>query len=426
MYSDEWIKKQNIECGKAVRLNTISNYYTWKDELGALVGITINFEEADDTHYELLADDWYLFQEQILNVKRNNNFDAALGELTSKGWLKFSEKLQELGVRYEVISFWDGDDDFDFAEDVPEPAPDEKKMDEEEIRRRLAGRAMEYLMFADDDDCPTEEIQTDKNIILFPDFEKLTEEVKRMRTEISMLLLERDELQFVISKNLNTEYMLKLGAIEYKAYEAQCAALRLKRKLELIQALKNRQEKVVLSSIEQKLDEEFAEYQKILNEQIDKMNEAIERSKCETLSDEDTKEIKKIYREVVKNLHPDLNPNATSEQVKLFENAVTAYKNGDLHTLRIIHEMVSELTIPEDIQLDTMTQLREKHAGLTAMIAAIKENIEKIKSQYPFTIQEILDDPEKLAAKKSEYETIAEQYKEMIDFYKARIEELLR
>ena len=27
MYSDEWIKKQNIECGKAVRLNTISNYY---------------------------------------------------------------------------------------------------------------------------------------------------------------------------------------------------------------------------------------------------------------------------------------------------------------------------------------------------------------------------------------------------------------
>ena len=110
MYSDEWIKKQNIECGKAVRLNTISNYYTWKDEHGALVGITINFEEADDTHYELLADDWYLFQEQILNVKRNNIFDAALGELTSKGWLKFSEKLQELGVRYEVISFWDGDD----------------------------------------------------------------------------------------------------------------------------------------------------------------------------------------------------------------------------------------------------------------------------------------------------------------------------
>ena len=84
------------------------------------------------------------------------------------------------------------------------------------------------------------------------------------------------------------------------------------------------------------------------------------------------------------------------------------------------------MTIPEDIQLDTMTQLREKHAGLTAMIAAIKENIEKIKSQYPFTIQEILDDSEKLAAKKSEYETIAEQYKEMIDFYKARIEELLR
>ena len=66
------------------------------------------------------------------------------------------------------------------------------------------------------------------NVIVFPDFEKLKSEVEKMRTELSMLLLERDELQFVICKNIETEYMLKLGSIEYKAYETQCAALRLK------------------------------------------------------------------------------------------------------------------------------------------------------------------------------------------------------
>ena len=118
-------------------------------------------------------------------------------------------------------------------------------MDEKEIRKRLAGRAAEYLMVRDDEENAktTAEVSSSGNVIVFPDFEKLKSEVEKMRTELSMLLLERDELQFVICKNIETEYMLKLGSIEYKAYEAQCAALRLKRKIELIQAKKNRQEK---------------------------------------------------------------------------------------------------------------------------------------------------------------------------------------
>ena len=50
-----------------------------------------------------------------------------------------------------------------------------------------------------------------KGIILFPEFEKIKEEVEKIRVELSMLLLERDELKFVICKNIETEYMLSLG-----------------------------------------------------------------------------------------------------------------------------------------------------------------------------------------------------------------------
>lgn len=93
-------------------------------------------------------------------------------------------------------------------------------MDEKEIRKRLAGRAAEYMMFRDDEEEngeTTAEVSSSSNVIVFPDFEKLKSEVEKMRTELSMLLLERDELQFVICKNIETEYMLKLGSIEYKA-----------------------------------------------------------------------------------------------------------------------------------------------------------------------------------------------------------------
>lgn len=247
------------------------------------------------------------------------------------------------------------------------------------------------------------EASSANNIILFPNFEKLKNKVEKMRTELSMLLLERDELQFVICKNIETEYMLKLGSIEYKAYESQCTFLRLKRKIELIQAKKNRQEKIIISDIEETLDIEFAEYQKQLDEQIDKMNDALKRSKAEFLSDEDNRELKKLYRKIVKSLHPDINPDVSEAQIKLFDNAVTAYKNGDLETLRIIGEMVGNNSLPEQNK-DAMTQLVEEKGRLHGLLKSIRESIDNIKTEYPYTMKDIVEDTEKTEQKKKETE----------------------
>ena len=298
-------------------------------------------------------------------------------------------------------------------------------MDDNEIKRRLTGRAAEYMMFKDDEE-DTEapvDITSTGNVIVFPDFEKLKSEVEKMRTELSMLLLERDELQFVICKNIETEYML--GGIEYKAYEAQCAALRLKRKIELIQAKKNRQEKVIISAIEETLDSEFAEYQKQLNEQIDKMNDALKRSKAEVLSNEDNKKFKKLYRKIVKALHPDINPDVSEAQVQLFDNAVSAYKNGDLNTLKIIGEMVGNSPLPEQHK-DALTQLNEEKERLQNLLKVIRDSIEQIKSKYPYTMKEIIEDEEQTEQKKKELENILSQYNELISIYKAKIEEMIR
>lgn len=267
--------------------------------------------------------------------------------------------------------------------------------------------------------------EVNNRIIVFPDFQKLKDDVERLRTELSMLMLERDELRFVICKNIETEYMLKLGSLEYKAYEAQCAALRLKRKIELIQARKNRQEVINLTVIDKTLDEEFLEYEKKLNEQVDKMNDALEHSKGDYLSEEDNKELKKLYRKIVKVLHPDINPEVTMAQVKMLDNAINAYKNGDLKSLRIIDEMVGDHKLPEKHQ-DALTQLKEEKKRLNRMVTSIQESINKIKSEYPYCVKDILEDEKKVEQKKAELEELLKQYMELVETYNAKIKEMLR
>jgi len=262
------------------------------------------------------------------------------------------------------------------------------------------------------------------NIILFPDFQRLKEEVDKLRAELSMLILERDELRLVECRNIEMIYMLKLGNLEYRAFETQCIYLRLKRKVELIQAKKNRQEKIVLTQIEDILDAEFAEFKRKLDEQISRMNDAIKRSQCDVLSDQEAKELKKIYHEIIKALHPDLNPNLTPSQLDLFNNAVNAYENGDLDTLRVIHVMISK-PILSDKHENAMIQLAKEKERLVKAIKTVKESIEKIKSEFPYTVKELIRDPEKIAARRKELENIISQYEKAIAVYKARIEEML-
>lgn len=267
--------------------------------------------------------------------------------------------------------------------------------------------------------------KTECVIMLFPEFVTLKAEIEKLHTEMSMLLLERDELKYVECKNIEMQYMLTLGALEYKAFELHCAMLRLKRKIELIQAKKNRQEKVSVSAIEKLLDEEFAEYQKKLNDQINKMNAALERGKGEFLSAEETKELKSLYRTVVKALHPDIHPNVSEAQIKLFHNAVTAYENGDLNALRIIKEMVAEPALPEPSE-NGLTVLMKEKERITKTLDLIKEQIAEIKNSYPYNLKPIVQSEELTAEKKVDLEDTIAQLQEMIEVYKTRIKEMLR
>jgi len=262
-------------------------------------------------------------------------------------------------------------------------------------------------------------------IIHFPQFSKLKSSVAKLRIELSMLVLLHDELLYVECKNIEMAYVLAIGGLLYRAHEADCAMLRAKRKADLVQAKKNRQEKVNLAQIEELLDLEFAAYQAQLNEQIDKMNAAILRQQGEPLSEAEIRELKSLYRAIVKALHPDINPDLSAAKIQLFYNAVRAYENGDIAGLRLICEMVAEPALPEEAS-EAISQLVKEEKRLAKLLLTVRDRIVVIKSEYPYTMKPLLQNPEELAARRSELEARIKQLSDALEVYTRRIEEMLR
>lgn len=262
------------------------------------------------------------------------------------------------------------------------------------------------------------------NIIVFPKIEELNNEIKQLKASLCNLLTERDELTFVQCRNIEARYMIELGSLEIALYKMQCKVLRAKRKLSLVQQKINRKEVVNDKDIEAILDEEFEQYQKELDEKLHKLNFAISYSNAECLSAEETKELKKIYHKVVKHLHPDLHPDLSSEEIELFFRAVTAYDAGDIETMRIIEKTLigdEEFETPKD----TVKEMMAERDSLSQMVQKIKDQINEIKKSFPYNTIELLENKEKLAEKRLEYEQAIEQYTEIYKTYKTRIKMIM-
>lgn len=262
-------------------------------------------------------------------------------------------------------------------------------------------------------------------IIEFPDGKKLRKKLEKLRESLEELLLERDNLYYVVCENIKTQYMLIFGSLEYKVFSAFCKYHRLRRKKALIQARINRKEKIDLSEIESILDVEFADYKEKLDCKIDEINRAISRSHLELLSKEDTILLKELYRKIVRALHPDLNPDLSDRQKDLFYNATESYKAGDLYSIKIIYDIVCAGDIDADNSL-TGKSLMDEIKRLEELAQKIQSDIDLIKSQSPYTWKIYLEDEDKKLEKLNILENELKSYQEAIKTQEEYIEELLR
>ncbi len=113
--------------------------------------------------------------------------------------------------------------------------------------------------------------------------------------------------------------------------------------------------------------------------------------------------IKRLYRKIVKRLHPDVHPNPTEREKELLNKAHEAYKKGDLDDLKMIWEELAGADVPEDEFKDTpedIARIKEAIRILQGLCDKLIRQIQKIKGEFPYTMKSFLEDEEAVAEKR--------------------------
>lgn len=112
MYSDKWMSDISLHKLPAIEINSTTNMYYWLDENEQLVGVCINFELADDIHYELKAENWLRFLDEVLRVNSHDDIIAPLSDFLNASipQVDLGTALDTKHIEYKKITFCNFED----------------------------------------------------------------------------------------------------------------------------------------------------------------------------------------------------------------------------------------------------------------------------------------------------------------------------
>ncbi len=205
------------------------------------------------------------------------------------------------------------------------------------------------------------------------------------------LLLEKEK---IVKTNFQVQqrFIELFGDLRLEMLKVEIEIAKIKKEMEYLVRKKNRNESYDLEEMDdfvnQALEGMKAQYERMKEEQAQLKNKKM-------LSQEEVKEVKRLYRRLVKLVHPDLNPHQTKEQKELWHQLQKAYRNNDLAWLRELNVLIVLKTKGhEEVEIE---DLEDK-------IEAVREEIALLKEEDLYQMRELVFDEEWIDAYKEQYE----------------------
>jgi len=212
-----------------------------------------------------------------------------------------------------------------------------------------------------------------------------------LRERLLRLILEKDELLAVAIPNIEAAYQRHIGCLVFEKFCLQTEISKSKRTIEIIQTSLIHGAKATRESVEKRLELEFREWEERLKEQL-RMIEAARESEKSRASVEEARRINRLYRRLVRKLHPDLNPGLLPEYRMLWEPVQEAYLKADAEDLGSLWLIVGELGEVSSKQPSGLEQLRRIEDGFRKSIQKVKSMISEIVTGHPYVLKDRLND----------------------------------
>ena len=222
------------------------------------------------------------------------------------------------------------------------------------------------------------------------------------------LLLKRDRLRKE-AEQYNAAYLRQFGSYILDIFRLRIECIALKKKITYCQIAVNRGEPFDIEEISRRVDVEMGSYNDELKRLILSHDAVAHMTR---VTEYDHMKIKKIYKDIAKSIHPDINPKTSGddELKELWEQVVTAYKCNELERLEELQILVGKAL--KDKGLESMPIAVDDIDG---KIAKLEAEIETILNTDPYNYRFLLGDKSAIEEKTKEYEDTLEEYRRYKD-----------
>lgn len=257
--------------------------------------------------------------------------------------------------------------------------------------------------------------------------EQLKGQIRTVRAHIVELLARMDDIILQQIPQIRADYALKIGCWEQALLEAELAARRARRRLALAQAQVNRGERPQMEAIERRLDDELAGWMAKAEQARISYERALDYlTGSRTMSKADAAELKRLYRLLVRRLHPDVRKADPEQCEGLFLIAQAAYRSGNIAALRSLEVATRHLDPAQDdlAAIEDAAALAQELELALIEEDVVRERLEALENGEEMRLGKLLADPEWVTARTTELRHAVEKWERVREDCDERLQAL--